>query len=134
MTEPAEVVRAAGGIVLQPATTGVEVLVVHRPEYDDWSLPKGKLDPGEDDATAAVREVSEETGVGARIVGDAGSVEYRDHRHRTKIVRYFVMAPTEVAEHTADDEVDRVEWWTTERAITDLTYARDRELLRTVTE
>lgn len=137
MTAPGDAVRAAGGVVLRTvagATAPTEVLVVHRPGYDDWSLPKGKLDPGEDDATAAVREVTEETGVVARIVGDAGSVEYVDRRNRFKVVRYFMMEPTDETDRAPDDEVDEVEWWPTVRALADLTYPRDRELLRAVTE
>ncbi len=89
-------VRAAGGIVRREHGDGTEILVVHRPAYDDWSLPKGKLDPGENDAEAAVREVLEETGVRAEITADAGTVEYRDHRDRAKVVRYFTMTAADV--------------------------------------
>ena len=130
-------VRAAGGVVLRPATTdedeGLHVLVVHRPAYDDWSLPKGKLDPGEDDAIAAQREVHEETGVQARITGDAGSIQYVDRRGRPKTVRYFVMSVDhDPGTRPPDHEVDVVEWWPLDRACTALTYPRDRELLATI--
>ena len=128
---PAEVtIRAAGGIVLRDGNDEPEVLVVHRPIYDDWSLPKGKLDPGEDDETAAVREVVEETGVEARITGNADSIEYIDRRGRPKVVRYFMMDVVEDPGHRVpDDEVDIVAWWPIGYARTALTYPRDCDLL-----
>lgn len=131
-------VRAAGGVVLRAATAadendGLHVLVVHRPAYDDWSLPKGKLDPGEDDAIAAQREVHEETGVQASITRDAGSIQYIDRRGRPKTVRYFVMSVAhDPGTRPPDDEVDIVEWWPLDRARAALTYPRDRELLATI--
>ena len=128
---PAEVtIRAAGGIVLRDGNDEPEVLVVHRPIYDDWSLPKGKLDPGENDETAAVREVVEETGVEARITGNADSIEYIDRRGRQKVVRYFMMDVVEDPGHRVpDDEVDIVAWWPIGYARTALTYPRDCDLL-----
>jgi ADP-ribose pyrophosphatase len=127
------IIRAAGGIVLRDDGHGPQVLVVHRPAYDDWSLPKGKLDPGEDDATAAVREVEEETGVRARVIGDAGSIDYTDRRGRPKVVRYFVMmVMDDPGTREPDDEVDLVAWWPISQARTALTYPRDCELLATM--
>jgi 8-oxo-dGTP pyrophosphatase MutT (NUDIX family) len=126
-------VRAAGGIVLRDEGDGPCVLVVHRPAYDDWSFPKGKLDPGEDEATAACRELIEETGVEAEIVRDVGTVAYRDGRGREKTVRYYLMHPVSTAEREPDDEVDDVAWWPLPRAIEQLTYERDRTLLVSVT-
>jgi 8-oxo-dGTP pyrophosphatase MutT (NUDIX family) len=122
-------VRAAGGIVTRAGTDGAEVLVVHRPAYDDWSLPKGKLEPGEDDETAARREVLEETGVDAVVVGRAGSVRYTDRRGRSKHVEYFTMAAHTSSARVPDDEVDVVAWWPVATAATELTYPHDRELV-----
>jgi 8-oxo-dGTP diphosphatase len=122
-------VRAAGGVVTRAGATGTEVLVVHRPAYDDWSLPKGKLEPGEDDETGAVREVLEETGVDAVVLGRAGSVRYTDRRGRPKQVEYFTMAPRTVADREPDDEVDIVAWWPLATAASDLTYPHDRDLV-----
>jgi 8-oxo-dGTP pyrophosphatase MutT (NUDIX family) len=120
-------VRAAGGVVVR---AGGDVLVIHRPQYDDWSLPKGKVDPGEDEPTAAVREVEEETGVRAAITREVGAIEYLDRRGRNKTVRYFMMTVDhDPGMRVADDEVDIVEWWPLERARVALTYERDRELL-----
>jgi 8-oxo-dGTP diphosphatase len=122
-------VRAAGGIVTRAGATGTEILVVHRPAYDDWSLPKGKLDPGEDVETGARREVLEETGVHAVVTGRAGSVRYDDRHGRTKEVHYFTMAVHETSPRSPDDEVDVVEWWPLDTAVTSLTYAHDRALV-----
>lgn len=124
-----KVVRAAGGLVVRATEDGPVLLVVHRPAYDDWSLPKGKLDTGEGDQDAARREVTEETGVDARIIGDAGTVEYEDARGRAKIVRYFVMEPVAHAARAPDAEVDVIEWWPIADAIASLTYAHDRDLV-----
>lgn len=125
-------VTAAGGIVIRADADGHRVLVVHRPHYDDWSLPKGKLDPGETPAMAAVREVYEETGVRAGIAGRVARTEYSDHRQRAKVVHYFAMtAEADADPRPPDDEVDIVEWWTVDRAVAELTYPRDRSLLAT---
>ena len=133
MPDPGAIeVRAAGGVVTRTGDTGTEVLVVHRPAYDDWSLPKGKLEPGEDDATAAHREVLEETGIDAVVTGAVGSATYTDRRGRAKRVEYFAMTVRSSSPRAADDEVDIVEWWATDRAATDLTYPHDRELVTRV--
>jgi 8-oxo-dGTP diphosphatase len=122
-------VRAAGGVVIRTGTTGPEVLVVHRPRHDDWSLPKGKADPGEDPATTALREVEEETGWVAEITGDLGEVHYLDERGRPKTVAWFRMRPLHVSEHPTDDEVDEMRWLAPADAARLLTYATDRALL-----
>ena len=87
-------VEAAGGVVLRGEPgAGVEVLVVHRPKYDDWSLPKGKLEPGETDEAAAVREVEEETGWRCALGEELPAVRYTDRNGRPKHVRYWHMTP-----------------------------------------
>ena len=121
-------VRAAGGIVSRRVDGRVEVLIVHRPAYDDWTLPKGKADPGESDEACALREVVEETGLRCAITGAVGETRYEDPRGRAKVVRYFAMELTGgsiVLEH----EVDDVRWVELGRATGELTYERDRELL-----
>ena len=128
-------VRAAGGIVLRHAPTGDwQVLLVHRPHYGDWSLPKGKADAGERDEETALREVEEETGLRCTLGVPAGRTRYRDSKGRDKVVHYWLMQP-ESAEATADgafvpnDEVDAIRWCTITEATTLLTYAHDRKLL-----
>jgi len=87
------VVAAAGGAVWQVARPGdaVEVVLVHRPQYDDWTLPKGKLDPGESYESAALREVEEETGLTCRLGPELPSTSYADKNGRRKLVRYWAM-------------------------------------------
>ena len=122
-------VRAAGGVVRRTAGDGIEVLVVHRPRYDDWSLPKGKLDPGETFEQAAVREVQEETGVRARLAQELSPVRYRDRKGRRKIVRYWIMEVEDPGSFEPNDEVDEIRWLDPAGAIGLLSYAHDAELL-----
>ncbi|MFN0093115.1 MAG: NUDIX hydrolase [Acidimicrobiales bacterium] len=125
-------VRAAGGVVWRrdPAPPHrLEVALVHRPRYDDWSLPKGKLEPGEDDAAAAQREVAEEAGVEGRVGGPLGEVAYRDRKGRPKRVRFFSIEALRVHEREPDEEVDEVRWVSPAGARAELSYASDREIL-----
>ena len=124
-------VRAAGGIVLRGEGPDRSVALVHRPRYDDWSFPKGRLDDGEDEATAALREVEEETGLRCRLGPSVGAVTYRDRRGRAKVVRYFRM-DADGGRFTPNHEVDDVRWVPIEDAVRLLSYAHDRSLLRQV--
>ena len=83
------VVRAAGGIPVRDGRDGLEVLVVHRPQYDDWSFPKGKCEEGETDEACALREVQEETGLVCALERELPSTAYHDSRGRQKRVRYW---------------------------------------------
>jgi 8-oxo-dGTP diphosphatase len=124
-----DVIRAAGGVVWRPLPGGsVEVLVVHRPHYDDWSLPKGKRDPGEDDETCALREVEEETGLRCRLGAELASTSYVDRKDRPKVVRYWAMTP-EGGDVVAANEIDEVRWVGIEEAQALLSYPRDRQVL-----
>ena len=104
---------------------------MHRPRYGDWSLPKGKLEPGESDAEGAVREVLEETGVRCVTGPAVGSVRYVDRFGRPKQVVYFEMRPdgSAPAAFEPNDEIDAAEWLPADRAVDALTYAHDRELV-----
>lgn len=121
-------VRAAGGIVSRIVGGRVEVLIVHRPAYGDWSLPKGKAAPGEPDEVCALREVEEETGLRCRLGGEVGVTRYEDPKGRTKVVRYFAMEPAG-GSLLLEQEVDDARWVELDRALGELTYERDRELL-----
>ena len=124
-------VRAAGGIVLRGEGPDRSVALVHRPRYDDWSFPKGRLDADEDEATAALREVEEETGLRCRLGPSVGAVTYRDRRGRAKVVRYFRM-DADGGRFTPNHEVDELRWVPIEDAAGLLSYAHDRSLLRQV--
>jgi CYTH domain-containing protein/8-oxo-dGTP pyrophosphatase MutT (NUDIX family) len=118
-------VRAAGGLVER----GGRVLVVHRPRYDDWSLPKGKLEPGETFEAAAQREVHEETGLRVTLGEELPPTRYADARGRPKVVRYWRMAVLEEEPFAPNEEVDELAWLTPARACERLTYDHDRVLV-----
>lgn len=129
MTEP---VRAAGGLVVRHDPSGAaEILLVHRPAYDDWSFPKGKLEPGESEESAAVREVEEETGLACRLERELATTSYRDGRGRPKTVRYWLMTPVG-GRLDAANEIDDARFVRISAARDLLTYARDRALLESL--
>jgi 8-oxo-dGTP pyrophosphatase MutT (NUDIX family)/catechol 2,3-dioxygenase-like lactoylglutathione lyase family enzyme len=132
MTDPPDLdvdpVRAAGGVVWRRGPSGIEVVVIHRARYDDWSLPKGKVDPGEDDEQAARREVQEESSVIGLLGPELRSTTYVDRNGRNKRVRYWAMT---VAGGNVgpDNEVDVAEWLPIDEARRRLSYDRDRPVL-----
>ncbi|MGO4255644.1 NUDIX hydrolase [Marmoricola sp. RAF53] len=128
---PGSDIVAAGAVVLRRRNGG-EVLLVHRPKYDDWAWPKGKRDPGEHVAAAAVREVLEETGVEIRLGRPLPPQLYTVASGRTKIVHYWTGHPVgskRVSWYAANDEIDQVGWFGLEKARRLLTYTDDIDLL-----
>jgi 8-oxo-(d)GTP phosphatase len=129
-----EVILAAGAVLWRAAegsgasTDAVEVALVHRPRYDDWSLPKGKLDPGETEPVAAVREVEEETGYAAELGRRLASVTYPVEQG-TKKVRYWA-ARTLGGEFVPNSEVDELVWLPVDAAMKRVQYPHDRKVLR----
>jgi 8-oxo-dGTP diphosphatase len=122
-----ERVEAAGGVVMRDGL----LALVHRPRYDDWTLPKGKLEPHESFEDAGLREVFEETGLRCRLVRELPAVEYQA-RSRPKLVRYWLMEVEEETPFVPGDEVDEVRWVEPAEALALLTYERDREVLLAV--
>ena len=108
--------------------------MVHRPRRKDWSLPKGKLAPGESLEAGALREVEEETGLKCRLRRFAGYTEYVDRRRRPKIVAYWVMEVIDEGTFSAHSEVDELRWLEVPKALEILTYGRDQDLLASVEE
>jgi 8-oxo-(d)GTP phosphatase len=126
-SRPGEV-RAAGAVVLRKG----QVLLVHRPAYDDWSFPKGKLDRGEASPSAAVREVGEETGLRVRL-GVPLSRQSYPNGSRTKVVDYWVgrvVGDPDVSSYLVNHEIDEVDWVDVDKAGKRLTYRRDRRTLK----
>ncbi|BBH17154.1 ADP-ribose pyrophosphatase [Nocardioides baekrokdamisoli] len=127
-------IEAAGAVVLRDGIGGREVLLVHRPTYDDWSFPKGKVDRGEHVTACAIREVEEETGVRIRL-----SVPLRSQRYPVKggvkTVHYWsgiVIDPDApgAEAYVPNDEIDEATWWPIDKAARMLTYRYDRKTLR----
>ncbi|HEX7225293.1 MAG TPA: NUDIX hydrolase [Candidatus Limnocylindria bacterium] len=124
-------IDAAGGVVWRPADSGVEVAVIHRPRYDDWSLPKGKLRDGEGLLAAAVREVQEETGfevVPGPELGESRYAKATPAGERLKVVHWWAMEATAGA-FVPTDEVDRLEWMAPDDAAGRVTRPTDRDVL-----
>ena len=117
-------VRAAGGVVIRDGL----VALVHRPRYDDWTLPKGKLDSGESFEEAAIREIDEETGLRTRLVRELPAVQY-EVRGRPKVVRYWLMEVESDPGFVPNDEVDELRWVEPAAARSLLSYDRDRDVL-----
>ncbi|MEI6793028.1 MAG: NUDIX hydrolase [Actinomycetes bacterium] len=124
MSGVARTIEAAGGVVEQDGS----IAVVHRPRYDDWSLPKGKLDKNESFERAALREVKEETGLSCQLIEELDPVSYTDNRGRPKTVRYWRMEVIG-GEFEVNDEVDELRWLSKAEALELLSYEHDRELV-----
>jgi 8-oxo-(d)GTP phosphatase len=126
-------IRAAGAILWRPAADGVEVALVHRPKYDDWSLPKGKLSPGEHMLRAAVREVGEETGILVNLGRRLPSTSYLA-RGAAKVVDYWAAtADGAVPEFSPNSEVDWLAWLPPAEAGRRLSYEHDLGVLAAFT-
>jgi len=124
------VIRAAGGVVLRKSRSGeTEIAIIHRPAYDDWTLPKGKIEPDESPEDCALREVREETGLRCELVRPLGCTAYVDRRGRDKVACYWVME-VRGGKFKPGIEVDKLLWLTVDDALKRLTYGRDKTLLQ----
>lgn len=123
-----QVIEAAGGIVWRHGAGTAEVAVVHRPRYQDWSLPKGKREPGESWQETALREVLEETGCRVVIERFADGTIY-SVKGRPKVVLFWHMRVTRESAFEPNEEVDQLDWLTPEAAILRLDYGSERRLL-----
>jgi 8-oxo-dGTP diphosphatase len=121
-------VFAGGGVVVDGAG---RILLVHRPRYDDWTFPKGKLDPGETLEQCALREVAEETGFVCSLGAEIAVTRYVDHKGRDKLVRYWLMTVVDGA-FEPNDEVEEIRWVTPDEAAELLSYPRDLLVLAAV--
>jgi 8-oxo-dGTP pyrophosphatase MutT (NUDIX family) len=126
-------IHAAGGVPWRRRDGRLEVLVVHRPKYDDWSFPKGKNRPGESDEDCVVREVAEETNVDVTLAEELATVFY-ESKGKPKRVRYWVVDPKNPDEARPSNEVDGLAWLEPEEASKRLTYEHDRAVIRSFIE
>lgn len=121
-------IHAAGGVIVWEQTDRARrFAVVHRPRYDDWSLPKGKLEPGEGFAEAALREIEEETGMRCELIGELPEVRYRVGE-RSKLVRYWLMRPL-AGKFAVNEEVDELRRLPAAAARELLDYEQDARLI-----
>jgi ADP-ribose pyrophosphatase YjhB (NUDIX family) len=127
-SQAVETIRDAGGLLWRHVSSGYELAIVHRQRYDDWTLPKGHLQEGETWVEAALREVKEETGYEAEILGFAGAISYNTDEG-PKVVRFWHMTPTGAASSQLDSEVDEVVWLSIEAARKRVQYPLERALL-----
>ena len=125
-------IHAAGGVIQREGESGdVEVALIHRPKYEDWSLPKGKLEAGESHEQAALREVEEETGLTCRLGRELQPVSYVDPKGRPKTVRYWEMTVVS-GDFRVNREVDELRWLALDDAAEKLTHGRDRDVIAEV--
>jgi 8-oxo-(d)GTP phosphatase len=129
----ADLVRAAGGVLFRPAGDGIEVCLVHRPRYDDWALPKGKLDGDEHPLVGAVREVTEETGCAGVPVLKLPQLKYDLPDGTPKTVDFWLMRSAEDGPVQDTDEVDELAWLSPAEAATRLSYDDERGVLAQAT-
>ncbi len=133
MTVTTPPVLAAGAVCWRLVAGTPRVLLVHRAAHKDFSLPKGKVDPGETLPETAVREIAEETGLGIILGAPLGTVEYQLPSGRDKVVYYWSAEiddhALELAKFTANDEIAAVEWLPLDKARKRLTYEHDRDVI-----
>jgi 8-oxo-dGTP diphosphatase len=126
-----DVIEAAGGVIWRKASSGIKIAIIHRHRYDDWSLPKGKREPGESWQETALREAQEETGCPVKLGAFVGSTTYTVNT-RPKVVLFWLMRTTNKKDCKLEpnNEVDRVKWVSPDRAQKLLTYKDERAILR----
>jgi 8-oxo-dGTP diphosphatase len=124
-----ELQLAAGGIVWRKQGTRFKLAVIHRPKYDDWTLPKGKPDPNENLVETARREVREELGCEVHFLDFVGTTHYHRADNKLKLVLFWNMIPASEFAFEPNNEVDAVEWLTVEEAMLKLDHPVERELL-----
>ncbi len=123
-------IRAAGALLWREnVSREVEVALVHRPQYDDWSLPKGKIEGNETPLACAFREVYEETGIRARFTRQLGNIEYEDNGSLKRVKYWEAESTNPDTEFKANDEVDKILWLPPESAIEVATHSSDKEII-----
>jgi len=131
VNQPVRIVAAAGGLVWREKAGQSELIVIHRRRHQDWTLPKGKVQPGESWLECAIREVREETGFDVEVEGHAGWVCY-DTGEITKVVRFWNMRPVGESRFEGSEEVLSVHWLTPQEAVERLDHEGERALVKQI--
>jgi len=131
---PKKAIWAAGGVLHRSADGGPEFLLVHRDRYDDWTIPKGKLNRGEPFLAAALREVEEETGFVGNSPIEIGTIGYETPRGNPKVVRWWLLGAEKKGKFQPNAEVDEIRWLSENRARKQLSYQGERGVLERAAE
>ena len=123
-------IRAAGALLWREVDSrNLEIALIHRPRYDDWSLPKGKIEGGETALQCAYREVFEETGIKASLTRQLGTVEYEESGELKRVIFWSAHCSLDTGTFVANEEVDELVWFTPEDALVKATHDSDRQII-----
>ena len=123
-------IRAAGALLWREVDSrNLEIALIHRPRYDDWSLPKGKIEGGETALQCAYREVFEETGIKASLTRQLGTVEYEESGELKRVIFWSAHCSLDTGTFVVNEEVDELVWFTPEDALVKATHDSDRQII-----
>lgn len=128
-------IRAAGALLWRETNEReVEIALIHRPKYDDWTLPKGKIEEGETALQCAYRELFEETRIKASFTRQLGSVEYEESGQRKRVIFWAARCALDASTFVVNEEVDQLEWLAPENALAKATHDSDRQMIESFLE